>query len=180
MAACHVLPHSLLRLPIFHVVVGEEEVEDDSALVDAERLHDVDVHHVAVPINEQVGIEVAVGDGIAEPLIFPVRLRHLHRRSVEQLNFELIEVEFCCELFMGVEAVVASVEAVINEDLPVTVHRVDFTMKELEVVPAGGFKDGIQVLHIFSEGPRVVLPLDCFAIEIEEDEWSPSIDSDGL
>ena len=174
----NIVPHPLFGLPIFQVLEVEIIVEDHSTLIDPKRLDNVDVHHVAITIDEQVGIQIAIGNFIAQPLVFTLGFGSLDGGSLINLNLEATKIEALGQLFVSIETMVAAIEAVIHKHLPVAIHLIDFAGEELEFCPLGLVQNVVKVGHIIFECSGIATATK-WPVQIKEDHRPPGINTDG-
>jgi len=162
------------------VDVGEIVVEDDGALVDAEREDEVGVHDTGIGVNHEVGIdpkiEGVVLAGGADGGIRGsggVERAGLQAGALEILDGVLCVFDDAAEALVGVGNVITAVEVIVDVDLPVAIQRINAA---IEVVKFFGEIEGRDERRNFAEK---FSEWRGFAIEIDEDEIFPGVDADG-
>jgi len=140
------LDAGLIFLRGFFADVGEEIIENDGALVDAERQNEIGVHDAFVGIDHEVRIDpkiegAALARGGHAGFGFGVRRERagLQAGALEILDGVFGVLDHAAQAFVGVGDVVAAVEIVVQVDFPVAIQRVDAA---------------VEIFHFFGELQR--------------------------
>src|SRR5215475_3210588 len=158
--------------------VTEIEIEDDPAVVDVERQNEIRVHVAFVAIDHEVWILPEIPSAIAFASVAGggVLVRCHHRAGLQAIpvfNFDgvLLVVEHTAQRLVQVWNVIAPVEVVVDENLPIARDVVNLAIKKMKLTES-------QRLASFPQPTQEIFERFRLRIKIHQDKGLPSLDFD--